>query len=54
MEIVDNEEAGNSFAAYFAEDSASHDMDIVYSPELGLAMESMSDGMTLEKLWQVL
>ena len=46
----------DAFTAYLA-DGQSHDMDsrpIVFSPELGLCIEQVKDGFTLDSLWQVL
>ena len=51
-----SESAGKSdaFAAYFADGLHQSDRPVVFSEELGLAIEELKDGFTLKKLWQVL
>lgn len=46
----------DAFTAYLAEGSGSqdHNRPLVFSPELGLCIEKLRDGFTLESLWQVL
>ncbi|XP_023348121.1 LOW QUALITY PROTEIN: Bardet-Biedl syndrome 5 protein homolog [Eurytemora carolleeae] len=48
-----NEETNDAFAAYLAEGSQK-DREVVFSRELGLAIEKLKDGFTLESLWSVL
>ena len=43
----------DAFAAYLAE-AAQEDREIVFCKELGVAMEKIKDGFTLESLWSVL
>lgn len=52
MEIVDTD-ASNVFAAYYAEGSTQADREVVFSATLGLAMEALPPGMTVEQLWDV-
>lgn len=53
-EIIDSGEATDTFAAYFADSSKETDRPPVYDESLGLAVESLPDGLTVEKLWSVL
>ena len=53
VEIVDAD-TSDAFAAYYAEDGRQTDREVVYNPELGLAMESLPAGMTLSELWNVI
>ncbi|ODM94049.1 Bardet-Biedl syndrome 5 protein [Orchesella cincta] len=59
-EIDENPElASDAFAAYFAdgytgESQNAHRRQIVYSEELGLAIEKPKDGFTLQQLWEVI
>lgn len=46
-------EAGDVLAAYLA-DGHHHDLEPVFSPELGLAVEKLKDGYTLQTLWEVI
>lgn len=46
-------EMSNVLASYLA-DGQQTDRPPVYSPELGLAVESLKDGYTLQKLWEVI
>ena len=53
--IIDHEEEKpDIFATYYAADSNGADQEPVYSAELGLAIESLKEGHTLEQLWKVL
>jgi len=55
VEIIGNdEEAGDAFAAYYADENKNIDRDPVFSAELGLAVERLRDGFTIEQLWTVL
>ena len=53
MEIVDAD-ASTAFAAYYAEDGKQIDREVVYNPDLGLALEALPAGMTLSDLWNVI
>jgi len=50
-DLVD--ESSDAFAAYVTE-KAQKDREIVFNRDLGLAMESLKDGFTLENLWSIL
>jgi len=55
VEIVDTDaEHGESFAAYYADPSKTGDRDPVFAPELGLAVEQLREGATIESLWSIL
>eukprot|EP00762_Andalucia_godoyi_P006485 ANDGO_02897.mRNA.1 Bardet-Biedl syndrome 5 protein homolog len=54
VQIVDEGAESDAFAAYFAEGSKASDRPVVYSTELGLAVEKPRDGWTIDKLWSVL
>ncbi|EFA11133.1 Bardet-Biedl syndrome 5 protein homolog [Tribolium castaneum] len=47
-------EMSNVLAAYLADEGHEKDRPVVYSPELGLAIEGVKEGFTLQKLWEVL
>jgi Bardet-Biedl syndrome 5 protein len=47
-------ELSNAFVAYFADSGHKKDREPVYSPELGLAIEKLKDGFTIQSLWEVL
>jgi len=49
----DNYETHDAFAAYLAE-GPQRDREVVFCRELGVAMEKIKDGFTLEGLWSVL
>ena len=56
-EIDDNPElASDAFAAYFADgiSERGETCEVVYSPELGLAIEKPKEGFTLQSLWEVI
>jgi len=48
------DELSNAFVAYFADSGHKKDREPVYSPELGLAVEKLKDGFTIQSLWEVL
>jgi hypothetical protein len=48
------DELSNAFVAYFADSGHRKDREPVYSPELGLAIEKLKDGFTIQSLWEVL
>ncbi len=55
-EIDDSHPDSNDvFAAYLADLGGieSHDREIVRSPEIGLCIEKIKDGFSLDSLWQV-
>ncbi len=54
VEIVDDGSGGgggDAFAAYFADGSKESDRDVIFSDELGLAIERPPEGLTLARLW---
>ncbi|KAJ7386653.1 Bardet-Biedl syndrome 5 protein [Desmophyllum pertusum] len=53
IEIVNDGEGTDAFAAYFADGDKSSDREPVYSDQLGLAVEKLKDGFTLQGLWEV-
>ena len=44
VEIIEGDEAGDSFAAYFADSSKETDREPVFNEELGLAVEALREG----------
>jgi Bardet-Biedl syndrome 5 protein len=55
-ELVEDQEDSHAVAAYYADSTESGDSkfeSIQYHPKLGLAMEGLQDGMTLDQLWRV-
>ncbi|XP_070566025.1 BBSome complex member BBS5 isoform X2 [Ptychodera flava] len=54
VEIVNEDEQSDAFAAYFADGDKQRDRPPVYSEELGLAIEKLKDGFTLSGLWEVI
>eukprot|EP00898_Chlorokybus_atmophyticus_P005142 jgi/Chlat1/5629/Chrsp369S05412 len=53
VEIIDDRER-DAVMAYYADGVKNIDREPVYCPELGLAIESLPEDMTLEQLWNVL
>ncbi|XP_063421921.1 Bardet-Biedl syndrome 5 protein homolog isoform X3 [Mytilus trossulus] len=51
---IETDGSSDAFAAYFADGNKDKDRDPVYSEELGLAIEKLRDGFTLQGLWDVL
>lgn len=52
---VTSADSTDIFAAYVADGGMEgRDREPVYSPELGICIEKLKDGFTLEGLWQVL
>lgn len=47
-------EISNSMLAYLADEGHTEDRPPVYCPELGLAIESLKPGYTLQQLWEVI
>ncbi|XP_040559376.1 Bardet-Biedl syndrome 5 protein isoform X8 [Gallus gallus] len=53
VEIEPGEQT-DAFVAYFADENKQHDREPVFSEELGLAVEKLKDGFTLQGLWEVM
>eukprot|EP00878_Enallax_costatus_P012631 GHUV01013194.1.p1 GENE.GHUV01013194.1~~GHUV01013194.1.p1 ORF type:complete len:293 (+),score=89.64 GHUV01013194.1:2555-3433(+) len=55
-EVLDSDTRGDAWATYYADDanSGGGGGELVYSPELGLAIEVPRDGATLQQLWSIL
>ncbi|XP_041478439.1 Bardet-Biedl syndrome 5 protein homolog [Lytechinus variegatus] len=53
IDIVNEDEQSDAFAAYFADGDKQKDRPPVFSEELGLAIEKLKDGFTLSNLWEV-
>ncbi|XP_069791803.1 BBSome complex member BBS5 [Narcine bancroftii] len=51
---IEPEEPTDAFVAYFADANKQQDREPVYSEELGLAIEKLKDGFTLQGLWEVM
>ena len=51
---MDGTERADTLAAYYADTSKGVDREPVFCPELGLAIEQLKEGMTIEQLWSVL
>lgn len=47
-------EMSNTLLAYLADEGHSKDRPPMYSLDLGLAIETVKDGFTLQKLWEVI
>lgn len=54
IEIVEGSEKGDLLATYYADASKGADREPVYCAELGLAVEALREGTTVEQLWSVL
>jgi len=52
VEIIGNDEETDAFAMYYADVNKDRDKEAVYHPDLGLAIESLPEGITLDLLWQ--
>ncbi len=52
VEIVETEDDNDAFAMAYA-DSNNADREPVYNSELGLAVEKLREGVTIQSLWQV-
>lgn len=52
VEIVGDDDETDAFAMYYADVNKDRDKDPVYHPDLGLAIESLPEGITLDLLWQ--
>ncbi|XP_014104705.1 PREDICTED: Bardet-Biedl syndrome 5 protein isoform X3 [Pseudopodoces humilis] len=51
---IEADEHTDAFVAYFADENKQHDREAVFSEELGLAIEKLKDGFTLQGLWEVM
>uniref|UniRef100_A0A9J8B7L6 Bardet-Biedl syndrome 5 protein homolog n=1 Tax=Cyprinus carpio carpio TaxID=630221 RepID=A0A9J8B7L6_CYPCA len=51
---IEPDEHTDAFTAYFADGNKQHDREPVFSEELGLAIEKLKDGFTLQGLWEVM
>ncbi|XP_040417843.1 Bardet-Biedl syndrome 5 protein isoform X6 [Cygnus olor] len=51
---IESDEQTDAFVAYFADENKQHDREPVFSEELGLAIEKLKDGFTLQGLWEVM
>ncbi|XP_051876035.1 Bardet-Biedl syndrome 5 protein homolog [Pristis pectinata] len=51
---IEPEGPTDAFVAYFADTNKQQDREPVYSEELGLAIEKLKDGFTLQSLWEVM
>ncbi|XP_015490332.1 Bardet-Biedl syndrome 5 protein isoform X2 [Parus major] len=51
---IEADEHTDAFVAYFADENKQHDREPVFSEELGLAIEKLKDGFTLQGLWEVM
>uniref|UniRef100_F7CKZ1 BBSome complex member BBS5 n=1 Tax=Monodelphis domestica TaxID=13616 RepID=F7CKZ1_MONDO len=49
---IDSDEHTDAFVAYFADGNKQQDREPVFSEELGLAIEKLKDGFTLQGLWE--
>lgn len=43
----------DALASYYADGDKNVDREPVFSPELGLAVEKLRDGVTIDELWSV-
>ena len=54
VEIIDTEEDNDSLAVYYADIRISNaDREPVWNQDLGLAVEKLREGFTVQNLWQV-
>ncbi|KAJ6660768.1 hypothetical protein lerEdw1_017394 [Lerista edwardsae] len=51
---IESDEHTDAFVAYFADGNKQQDREPVFSEELGLAIERLKDGFTLQGLWEVM
>ena len=57
VELIEEAEDTHAIAAYYADggdDASGHDVDIQFDDRLGLAIEALHDGLTIEQLWKVI
>uniref|UniRef100_A0AAA9SNI1 BBSome complex member BBS5 n=1 Tax=Bos taurus TaxID=9913 RepID=A0AAA9SNI1_BOVIN len=50
---IDSDDHTDAFVAYFADGNKQQDREPVFSEELGLAIEKLKDGFTLQGLWEL-
>ena len=54
VEIVDNDDTMESFAAYYADGHGTgEEIEIEFNPDLGLAMQKLPEGFTPQNLWLI-
>ncbi len=53
VEIVATEEETDVFAMYYADTNKQRDREPITHPDLGLAIETLPEGITLDQLWQI-
>ncbi|ELK04678.1 Bardet-Biedl syndrome 5 protein like protein [Pteropus alecto] len=51
---IESDDHTDAFVAYFADGNKQQDREPVFSEELGLAIEKLKDGFTLQGLWEVM
>ncbi len=52
-DIIEQEEDSDSFVAYYADVDKNTDRPPIYNADLGLAIEKLRDGFTVENLWNI-
>jgi len=52
VEIVESEDT-DAFAVYYADVDKTNDKEVSFSPELGLAIEQLKEGVTINNLWSI-
>jgi hypothetical protein len=50
---VEEQEEKDNFSQYFSDSNKPEDNPPVFSPELGLAVEQIHEGLTVQTLWHV-
>lgn len=55
VELIEEQEDSHAVAAYYVEgvDEEDHNQEIIFDNRIGLAVESMQEGVTLDLLWRV-
>jgi len=53
IEITNDNPSSDAFVAYYADNNKGTDSEPVFCEQLGLAIEGIKDGFTLESLWEV-
>lgn len=48
-----DDDRGHQVSAYLADANGTGDKQPMYNPQLGLAVEALKDGMTIDNLWSV-
>ncbi|GAX84056.1 hypothetical protein CEUSTIGMA_g11480.t1 [Chlamydomonas eustigma] len=54
VEVADAEDRGDLLATYYADATKGADRDPIYNVDLGLAVEQLKEGVTIDQLWSVL